>query len=211
MGLRTLPMIIVQYVVLAFVLTFECIPLVALLKAIFLKKSNPLIIYLAMLLSTVGTFVCFTFYIYVASRGIGLLYLLSIFFKSIVIDPQYVDTPLPGSISYPLTFLIPQQGLGQVLRIANTFESSNGLTFDSINQEIFLNTALYNILAMVASIVVFSLLTIWIWPISHAKDGAKISLCYCCKKSKKITFKQSRRQLIVIAPRSRILQLCPEG
>ena len=37
MGLRTLPVIIVQYVVLAFVLTFESIPLVALLKVILLK------------------------------------------------------------------------------------------------------------------------------------------------------------------------------
>ena len=52
-----------------------------------------------------------------------------------------------------------------------TLESSEGLNFNNISEEVFRNTALNSILAILASLVTFLLLTIWIWPIKHAMDG----------------------------------------
>ena len=111
MGLRTLPKIIVQFIFLVAILTFESIPLIALVKTILLKKSNVLIIYLAMLLSTLGSFICYTFYMYVAHPVLALMYILTVINKAIILDPQTVNKPLPGKLSYPLCFIIPQQGL----------------------------------------------------------------------------------------------------
>ena len=144
----------------------EALPILVILKVVFLKQSSMLIMFIAVFLSTIGTFFCFIFFIYITKPLIGYLYLLIAFFKSIIIDPMTIEQPFPGYINYPLTILFPQNGLNQVLKMALVFEGNKGLNFSNINEDLLRNTPLYHILAMLLSVVMFGLLIVWVWPIS---------------------------------------------
>ena len=107
MGLRALPGIIVQFVMLLLSLTVMSLPVIAIFKVLILKKVSVLILFITIVLATLGIFLNITFFFYAAPLGFFAIYFILQFLKSIIFDPIYIATPMPGYISYPLTIINP--------------------------------------------------------------------------------------------------------
>ena len=90
--------------------------------------------------------------------------------------------------------------LQTIFKIAGALEMKNtnpGLTFSNLKEEVYDNTALSILISMIATIVLFNFLILYIWPISpYVNDNKKIHLCYCCMpsfyKRKKKIFKNEK-------------------
>ena len=109
-----------------------------------------------------------------------LLNLTQVLFSSVIFL-----TAIPAPISYFATLLLPAQGINLLLKIYLSMESKKevGLSWSNIDEEVMKNVPRKILFCMILSLFIFTILTLWAFPLKNTEDGRRRSLCYCLSSS----------------------------
>ena len=80
-----------------------------------------------------------------------------------------------------MTGLSPGYAQGSFTQMLFNFESLNTpLSWTNLDMENESVAPLYILIVLAASIVFYTLLTVYAWPFRMVKDGRRVGWCYCC-------------------------------
>ena len=151
MGLKIETVIGSQIISLTVFIMVLSAPIFAILKVFFLPNCSLMILFITISLSSYATLLANFLFTSVMGPIFTVVYVVIQFMKAIIIDPISYSSPFPGYIAYPMTLVLPQTAITQVMRIAFQSEMryENGLNWSNINMQMNRNTVLYNILTLI--------------------------------------------------------------
>ena len=118
MGLKIQTVILSQLISLTIFILVLTAPIFIILKIFFLPHCSLLILFITICLSSFGTLLANFLFTTITSPLFTLVYIVIQFVKAIIIDPISYSNPFPGYLAYPMTIVLPQTAITQVMRIA---------------------------------------------------------------------------------------------
>lgn len=182
MGLRLSTVIIVYFIIFTIVTILLSPLFLVIFKLLIFQKTDFIIFTIGMIFSTYADLMSQVFFFFaVKSKWFMLIYVLSQttgIFKSLLLG----NNPPSLFYNFMITLIQPKNGFADIVRITAQFESiypETGLTFSNWQVQNKNNSAFVDVLATIASLLIYTALVFYVWPMNHSKDGTKLNHCYC--------------------------------